>query len=37
MKKYIELSIKGEDEAIVAFVDGLKNYASDAFKFKELM
>ena len=35
MKKYIELSIEGEDEAIVAFVDGLKNYASDAFKFSQ--
>lgn len=36
MKKYIELSIKGEDEAIEAFVERLKSYASDAFKFKEV-
>lgn len=36
MKKYIELSVKGEDAAIVAFVERLKSYTSDSFKFKEI-
>lgn len=36
MKKYIELSVKGKDAAIVAFVERLKRYVSDSFKFKEI-
>lgn len=33
MKKYIELNITGPDEEMVALVDRLKRYSSDAFKF----
>ena len=36
MKKYIELSIKGPDAEIVAFVERLKLYSSDAFRFSEI-
>lgn len=36
MKKYIELSINGSDAEIAAFVDRLKRYSSDAFKFSEI-
>lgn len=36
MKKYVELTITGSDEAMVAFVERLKQYTSDAFKFAEV-
>lgn len=35
MKKYIELNIKGNGEAIKSFVEELKLFSSDAFAFKE--
>jgi hypothetical protein len=36
MKKYIELKITGKPEAMVAYVEKLKGFASDAFKFADL-
>lgn len=36
MNKYIELSIRGADEEVASFVERLKNYTSDAFKFSEI-
>lgn len=33
MKKYIELKITGADDAMAAFVERLKKFSSDAFKF----
>ncbi len=36
MKKYVELTIQGDDSSIVAFVEKLKSYSSDSFKFKEV-
>lgn len=36
MKKYIKLIIKGSPEAMVSYVEELKGFVSDAFKFKEI-
>lgn len=36
MRKYIELTITGKDKDMVAFVERLKQYSSDAFKFAEV-
>lgn len=36
MKKFIELSIKGDKNEMASFVEKLKNYSSDAFIFKEM-